>query len=69
MAKRQAKTVSETVRQAIEKSGLTHYRIGKDTGIPSIVLDRFISGKREHLRSDTIDKLCVYFGLELVPKR
>jgi DNA-binding Xre family transcriptional regulator len=62
-------TVSEQLRKAIVDSGETHYRIGKQTGIDTRVLDRFVSGERPTLRSDTVDKLCEYLGLELRPKK
>ncbi len=73
MAKKQTqkkkKTVTEQLRNTIEKSGLTHYRIGKMSGVPHTVLDRFISGERRCLRSDTVDRLCEALGLELKPKK
>jgi len=62
-------TVTEQLRNTLEKSGLTHYRIGKMSSVPPNVLDRFINGQRKHLRSDTIDRLCEALGLELRPKR
>ena len=73
MAKKQTRkkkqTVTEQLRNTIEKSGLTHYRIGKMSSVPPPVLDRFISGERKHLRSDTIDRLCEALKLELRPKK
>ena len=68
-AQKKKQTVTEQLRNTIEKSGLTHYRIGKMSGVPANVLDRFISGERKHLRSDTVDKLCEALGLELEPKK
>ena len=62
-------TVTEQLRNTIEKSGLTHYRIGKMSSVPPPVLDRFISGERRCLRSDTVDRLCEALGLELKPKK
>ena len=58
-------TVSEQLREAIIESGLTHYRIGKDTGVDTKVIDRFVSGERPTIRSDTLDRLCEYLGLQL----
>ncbi len=60
-------TVSDQLRDAIRRSGLTHYRIGTDTGINIRTIDRFVSGKPMH--SDTIDAVCEYLGLELRPVR
>ena len=62
-------TVTEQLRKVILASGETHYRIGKDAGVDTRTLDRFIAGERPFVRSDTLDKLCAYFGLELQPKK
>ena len=67
--KKKKQTVTEQLRNTIEKSGLTHYRIGKMSSVPPNVLDRFINGQRKCLRSDTIDRLCEALGLELKPKK
>ena len=61
--------VSDQLKDAIVNSGATHYRIGKDTGVSVKSIDWFVSGERPYLRSDTIDKLCEYFGLELSEKK
>jgi transcriptional regulator with XRE-family HTH domain len=61
-------TVSETLRRAIERSGQSRYAISRATGVPESVLSRFASGDRG-LTTPTVDKLCKYLGLELVPKR
>ena len=58
-------TVSEQLKAAIRASNQTHYRIGKETGVDTRTLDRYMEGTRSHIRSDTIDLLCDYFGLEL----
>ena len=61
-------TVTDTLRRAIAKSGETHYRIGKQTGVDIRNVDRFMSG--ESLASGhTIDRLADYFNLELVEKK
>ena len=57
--------VSQQLRQAIERSGLTHYRLGILANVDSRVIDRFISGERATIRSDTLDRLCKALGLEL----
>jgi DNA-binding Xre family transcriptional regulator len=62
-------TINEQLRKAIRATGETHYRIGKETGIDTRTLDRFMSGERPWLRSDTMDRLCEYLGLELRPKK
>ena len=60
--------VSEQLRKRIVDSGLTHYRIGTDTGINIRTIDRFI-GEGIPVKSFTLDTLCEYFGLELAEKK
>ncbi len=61
-------TVTDTLRRAIAKSGETHYRIGKQTGVDIRNVDRFMSG--ESLPSGhTIDRLAEYFNFELCKKK
>ena len=62
-------TITEQLRQAIADSGETHYRIGKESGVAPHVLLRFVSQERPHLRTDTVDRLCEYLGLELTRKK
>ena len=57
-------TMSETLRQAVLDSGLSLYRVAKDSGVPYAVLHRFTSGKRA-MGMDNLDKLCRYLQLEL----
>lgn len=66
--KQQPKTVSETIRAAIETADVTRYRIAKETGIEQSALSRFMSGERG-LAMESIDLLAVYFGLELTETR
>ncbi|MFQ5734432.1 MAG: hypothetical protein ACE5KM_21050 [Planctomycetaceae bacterium] len=61
--------ISDQLKDAINASGETHYRIGKESGVAAHVIHRWASGEREHLRSDTIDRLCDYFGLVLAAKK
>ncbi len=59
-------TLTDTLKAAIEQSGLTRYRIAKETGIPESHLGRFV--RREmSLRLDRADKLAAYLGLRLTP--
>ncbi len=60
------KTVSEQLREAIGRSGQTRYEIGKATGISASVLSRFVASGHG-LRSQNLDLLCTYLGLELTP--
>ncbi|MHC4519042.1 MAG: helix-turn-helix domain-containing protein [Planctomycetota bacterium] len=56
----------DTIRQAIEKSGQSRYRIHKETGIDQAVLCKIMAGGTCSM--DTADTLCEYLGLELRPK-
>ncbi len=60
--------MTDVLKAAIEESGLTRYRIAKDTGIPDPSLWRFVQGETS-LRLDKADVLADYLGLELVKKR
>lgn len=60
-------TVSENLRDALERSGQTRYAVSKATGIPQSVLSRFYHG--HPLRGDNTDTLAAYLGLELRPVR
>jgi hypothetical protein len=68
-AEPRAMAISDQLKLAITRSGLTHYRIGKDAGVSPISIDRFVSGERPNLRIDTVDRLCDALGLELREKK
>ena len=55
---------------AIETSGKTRYRIGKDTGMSQAHLCRLMTGERG-LSIDALETLADYLGLEIVmrPRR
>ena len=59
-------TLTESLRDAIERSGLTTYRIAKGIGISESTLRRFVRGETS-LRLDKADVLAAYLGLRLVP--
>ncbi len=61
-------SVVDQLRQAIVDSGLTQYRIAKDTGVPQPVVNRFVSGERG-ITLDTAAKLCKYLRLRLARDR
>ena len=58
--------ILENIRKAIKKSGLSRYRIAKDTGIDQSVLFRIINNGSCSIQ--TADILCEYLGLALKPK-
>ena len=59
--------ILEAVKRAIETSGKSRNRIAKETRIDPAVLWRVTHGQTCSLA--TLEKLCVYLGLELRPQR
>lgn len=68
MGKRRPKKMTDQIRQAIDDSGLTRYRIAQDTGIDESALAKFYNGHRG-LSLDNLDRLCEYLGLRFVMDR
>jgi transcriptional regulator with XRE-family HTH domain len=56
---------SEQLKERIERSELTRYRIAKDAGVPQSTLSSFVNGRRA-LSLANIDKVCDLLDLELV---
>ena len=78
MAKMQPDVFSEKLRQAVERSGLTRYRLWQETEISQSVLSRFMSrqvkdkskkGRVQGLSLANIDVLCEYLRLDLVERK
>lgn len=59
-------TILEQLAEAIEDSGVTRYRISKDTGVNQSVLLRIVKGTGG-CNLETLDTLSAYLGLELRP--
>ena len=64
MAKRRSKKLSDQVRQAIDDSGLTRYKIAKATGIDQSALGRFYHGQ-QGLTTGTLDLVGEYLKLTI----
>jgi len=61
--------ILERIAKTIRKSGLSRYKISKDTGVEQSVLCKIVTGSGScSCGIRTADKLCKYLGLELVPK-
>lgn len=62
--------ILSAIRQAIEASPKSRYRIAEETRISESALSRLISGERG-LSVESVEKLAEYLGLEIVirPKR
>ncbi len=61
------KTPTELIREKILASGLSMYRICKETKLTLPAMQKFMKGGGLHCSS--LDKLCSFFHLELRPKR
>ena len=57
--------LANELRQAINDSGLTHYAIGKASGVDTAVIDRFVSGERD-IRLETAGRIAESLGYSLV---
>ncbi len=60
--------MTDQVRQAIDDSGITRYRIAQDTGIDESTLAKFYNGTRG-ISLDNLDLLCEYLELRIVMDR
>ncbi len=60
--------IEETLREAIRRSGLTHYALGKAAGVAPAQLDRFVAGERD-LKLATAARVAEALGLGLRPVR
>jgi predicted XRE-type DNA-binding protein len=62
--KQQRASLSDELRQAIERSGLSRYSIWQQTGIDQGSLSKFMDGERG-LGLESIDKLADLLGLHI----
>jgi transcriptional regulator with XRE-family HTH domain len=60
--------LSDQVRRAVDASGLSRYRIAKETGIGESTMSRFMAG-RCGLSLASIDALADLLGLDIAAKR
>ena len=73
MAKKRSKQnqgkllLSEQLRQAIDGSELSRYRIAKDSGVAQSTISQFMNGKRS-LSPKAIDRIGELLDLELVSR-
>ena len=61
-------SLTAQLRSAIKNSGVSLYRIAKDSGVSYTVLHRFATGGRQ-IKADAADKLADYFGMKLTKPR
>jgi plasmid maintenance system antidote protein VapI len=56
--------LTAVLQRAIQRSGMTVYRLAQQTDVPAPTLRRFLSGQRG-MTLDTAAKLCRVLNLEL----
>ena len=61
-------TVTEQLRNAIKASCQSLRQIAKGADVDVTSISRFLNKERD-ITGDTLDKLCKYFKLELVPRK
>ncbi len=66
---RAPQSIADLLRDAIDESGETIYRIAKDAGVSESALGRFYNGHSPTCSLDTAEKLLHYFGFEVVRMR
>lgn len=64
MAKKRTNLLADQLRQAIDDSGLTRYRIAKETGISQSALAQFYNGHRG-LSMDALNALGEFLQLKI----
>ena len=62
--KKQRLSLSDELRQAVERSGVSRYSIWRQTGIDQGSLSKFMDGERG-LGMESIDKLADLLGLHI----
>jgi len=62
--KKQRLSLSDELRQAVERCGLSRYSIWQQTGIDQGTLSKFMAGDRG-LSIESIDKLATLLGLHI----
>ena len=66
--KREAPTLTEQLREAIQKDGRSLNQLGKDCGVDAARLSRFVRGERG-LSVDAIDRIAAALKLRLAKAR
>ena len=61
--------MTDQIRDAVKASKLSHYRLCKETGIDKASLSKFMSGEREGLSMDALNKLAALLKLRIVSDR
>jgi transcriptional regulator with XRE-family HTH domain len=68
MTKQERRELTNQIRTAIERSGLTRYGIAKASGVAQSALSRFVSGKGS-LTLSSLERLAPVLGLRIVTEK
>jgi transcriptional regulator with XRE-family HTH domain len=68
MTRARRRPLADQLRQAIQESGMTLYRLSQESGVTRQQLSRFMRGERD-LGLTIADKVCSVLGLDLTPPR
>jgi len=63
------KPLSEQLRDAIEKSGITRYELSRISGVSQPTLSKFVLRQRPGLSFDAMDRVGLALGLVIVKKQ
>ena len=63
------KPLSEQLRDAIEKAGITRYELSKITGVSQPTLSKFVLRQRPGLSFDAMDRVGLALGLVIAKKQ
>jgi transcriptional regulator with XRE-family HTH domain len=61
-------SLTDQIREAVKASKLSHYRICKETGIDKASLSKFMSGERQGLSMEALNRLAAVLKLKVVPE-
>jgi transcriptional regulator with XRE-family HTH domain len=62
------KSINAQLREAIEKSDMSRYRISAESGVSQAVLSRFVNGQAD-LTLAKAEKICEALGIDLSLKK
>jgi len=60
--------IENILRKAIAESGLSHYRLAKETGLDAHTIARFMA-ETQTIRLDIAGRIAARLGLELTPTK
>jgi len=63
-----SKKLSDQIREAIKKSGMSRYRLSCESGVDQAHLSRFVHGTAR-LGLDALDRIGLVLGLRIIVER